>query len=531
MVKEIEFTIYDRGRDVESVVNLLKRNKYYLGKLDPDLTAERYIEYQDRRGFQFAVVAKVDDEVIGHIALYLNGNQGVAQKKQIILGTALVDARYQRLMPSIGALYMLAMETAIKNGYKVVICDTLKANMNSLYVLRRLGGVLLKNEPSIYGLYLLRIYTPLIIETLGSASIAEATKEFGQIYEVTKRLDKRTAKQKTELIDNKYVLQAYHVKEANYKFFVNIINENVGKILLDDYFQAVLLENDSKLAITAYQNLNVQLAFYEGGDKIKEEAVFLAEGEIKAIAIKKSIEKIRLGFSDSDTTFYMYPRPNIQKEQKYLQGSSAEQILDLQTGYLRFFKEGNPLFVEMWPCITRPLLFGYLVPKEIALIQEKLEENRYRITEESKKYTLYREYTFEENRVRIDTYADIFEEIIREPVFHLAFDDLSYNCTIVTESEIVNKSYNDKDYRAYCDEIIYEYFGNEDYTKSFVKKVEVVFGHEKYEIVSDQDIYCFHQYNYLGFRFRKQSDVLEKNIVSGSTRIQLGTITIERSSI
>ena len=112
-----------------------------------------------------------------------------------------------------------------------------------------------------------------------------------------------------------------------------------------------------------------------------------------------------------------------------------------------------------------------------------------------------------------------------------AFDDLSYNCTIVTESEIVNKSYNDKDYRAYCDEIIYEYFGNEDYTKSFVKKVEVVFGHEKYEIVSDQDIYCFHQYNYLGFRFRKQSDVLEKNIVSGSTRIQLGTITIERSSI
>ena len=75
-----------------SVVNLLKRNKYYLGKLDPDLTAERYIEYQDRRGFQFAVVAKVDDEVIGHIALYLNGNQGVAQKKQIILGTALVDA-------------------------------------------------------------------------------------------------------------------------------------------------------------------------------------------------------------------------------------------------------------------------------------------------------------------------------------------------------------------------------------------------------------------------------------------------------
>ena len=61
--------------------------------------------------------------------------------------------------------------------------------------------------------------------------------------------------------------------------------------------------------------------------------------------------------------------------------------------------------------------------------------------------------------------------------------------------------------------------------------MEVVFGHEKYEIVSDQDIYCFHQYNYLGFRFRKQSDVLEKNIVSGSTRIQLGTITIERSSI
>ena len=86
MVKEIEFTIYDRERDVESVVNLLKRNKYYLGKLDPDLTAERYIEYQDRRGFQFAVVAKVDDEVIGHIALYLNGNQGLHKKNRLFLG-------------------------------------------------------------------------------------------------------------------------------------------------------------------------------------------------------------------------------------------------------------------------------------------------------------------------------------------------------------------------------------------------------------------------------------------------------------
>lgn len=527
MLGKIQITVYKRERDVESIVNLLKRNRFYLGYLDPYLDVNKYLEYQERRGFQFAVVARADNKVVGHIALYLNGNQGVAQENEVYLSSAIIDTSYQRMMPSIGELYMLAMEEVMKRKYKVVICDTNKNNTASLYILRRLGGILLNAEPNMYNNYVVRIYTPIILETLGKKSIKEAVDEYGSFFEITHSLDKKKAKQQTELIEGKYVEQTYHLKEYLIEFFINIENQNMGKVYIRNYIQIELLQNDSILFIKSYQSLEIAISFYGKTNYVNTEQISLKEDGMYKIHILEKVKRIHIEFSVLTISLEIYPRP-IQKEERMLI-CRQDKVFELDNGYLRFYKDGNPLFVEMWPCLTRPLLFGYLIPRKVNLKQEKIENNKYIVLEVKQAYIIHREYLFEPNKVKIHSYADIIEKTIIEPIFHIAFDNLKYKCSIITNNEIVNKKYDAINDRKYCnEEIIYEYFGKESYVENVMQEVLLTFENEEYRITTKENMYCFHQYNYIGFSFIKPSKILEKHIIKENVKVELGTIVIER---
>ena len=204
-------------------------------------------------------------------------------------------------------------------------------------------------------------------------------------------------------------------------------------------------------------------------------------------------------------------------------------LLDKQTGYLRFLDGESPLFVEMWTCLTRPLLLGYLVPKKINLDVEQLENNKLKITEQKGGYSLHREYTFEEDKVTIHSYADVIEKTIIEPVYNIAMDNLDYECTIITEDATVVKKFNvRRDKKFSNEEIIHEYFGKESYTESPVKEVLLAFGDKKYRITTEEKMYCFQQFNYVGFKFVKPSEFLNEDVIKENALIELGTMVIER---
>lgn len=529
MAKNIEFTLYNRERDIESVVSLLKRNKFYIGALDRDLTVEKYLKYQSRRGFQFAVVARIGNEVIGHIGAYINGNQEVFTEHQIYLGSAVVDAKYQRVMPSIGELYMFAMNEVIKRNYRVAICDALMTNTNSLYMIKRLGGVLTNGKPNMYNNYLLHIYTPAVFQTLGVKSLYEGIEKFGQLYDATPKLDKKRIREQVELIEGKYIKYVFNVKEGEFQFYINSKKINMGKVIVTDYASLELLENDSVISIVAQQDLGGRISFYAENEIEREEQVKLAKDKKLEFKVNENVTRIHVEFNELTATFDLFPCQEEQKENEYLPLGRKDLLFDKQTGNLRFFDGDKPLFVEMWTCLTRPILIGYLVPKRVTLDIEQLENNKYKITEQKKEYSIHREYTLEENRVIIRSYADVIERTIIEPIFSIALDDLDYECTIITEDATVQKKYNAKRDKKFCyEELIHEYIGKESYVESPVKEVHLTFGDKKYRVTTEDKMYCFQQFNYVGFKFVKPSEFLNEDVIKENALVELGTIVIER---
>ncbi len=355
----------------------------------------------------------------------------------------------------------------------------------------------------------------------------EAVDEYGSFFEITHSLDKKKAKQQTELIEGKYVEQTYHLKEYLIEFFINIENQNMGKVYIRNYIQIELLQNDSILFIKSYQSLEIAISFYGKTNYVNTEQISLKEDGMYKIHILEKVKRIHIEFSVLTISLEIYPRP-IQKEERMLI-CRQDKVFELDNGYLRFYKDGNPLFVEMWPCLTRPLLFGYLIPRKVNLKQEKIENNKYIVLEVKQAYIIHREYLFEPNKVKIHSYADIIEKTIIEPIFHIAFDNLKYKCSIITNNEIVNKKYDAINDRKYCnEEIIYEYFGKESYVENVMQEVLLTFENEEYRITTKENMYCFHQYNYIGFSFIKPSKILEKHIIKENVKVELGTIVIER---
>ncbi len=53
----IKYELYSE-KDAESVAALMKSNSFWIGKYDENLTGEKFIDYQRKKGTIFAVVGK-----------------------------------------------------------------------------------------------------------------------------------------------------------------------------------------------------------------------------------------------------------------------------------------------------------------------------------------------------------------------------------------------------------------------------------------------------------------------------------------
>lgn len=522
-----EIVVYNEEEDASLVVELLNRNNFYLGKLDKKLNVERFLEFQHRRGQLFAVVAKYDGKAIGYIGGYLSGNQMVTKKYEVYLGTTLIDHSYQRFMPSIGKFYFFAMEELIKRGYRIAIADVFRTNMTSLYMLRRFGFLLTNSEPNIYDNFFLRNYIPAFFMAICAENIRDATEKYGTLFSVAPPIDKQEARDEDRIVDGKYVKQTFKISEKYYTFYMNIYSQYVCKISIKDYLKIDPLNKCMGYSLETFDNCSVEISVFNSMGGCVKSNYSLKKSEKVEIKLLENAERVLFKFNDLDMMLQLYPNMDMESSETFMLEVKNDIAFDSETGYLKYADGDKGILTEMWPCFSRPFLFGYLEPRKFNLKYSKTAENKFLLYEEKENYTLYREYTFEDKNVSIYSYADVREKTIVEPIFHVAFDNLDYSCTIITENETISKTFSKKD-KSYCDEVLlHEYFGDEKYTESILKEIIVTFPNSKFRITSERDMYCFYQFNYIGFRFVRPSEVLDTKITAENERVDLGRIKIE----
>ena len=62
-MSKITYEFY-KETDAEAVASLMRNNQFWIGKYDENLTGEKFVDYQRKKGTIFGIVGKKDDKVV-----------------------------------------------------------------------------------------------------------------------------------------------------------------------------------------------------------------------------------------------------------------------------------------------------------------------------------------------------------------------------------------------------------------------------------------------------------------------------------
>ena len=109
-MSQVHYRFYE-DRDAEGILDLFKRNAFYLGRRP--VSAAQFRESLTDRGAYFAVIGEDDERIIAYLAAYPAGDGKVCRKHQVVMGGLLVDEKYRGKLYSISTIYTMAVRKII----------------------------------------------------------------------------------------------------------------------------------------------------------------------------------------------------------------------------------------------------------------------------------------------------------------------------------------------------------------------------------------------------------------------------------
>ena len=164
---------YYTPADAPAVTELFRRNAFGMGKYDPELTPERFIQNQEKKGFVFGIVGHDGDTAVTYVACYRNGSQRVCRAGQLIIGVMLIDKKFRSAMFSIADMFRMLLDRAENEGYLVLISEVATTNTSSLLLNRKTGALIFEAKPTVYGDYVLYDYMPSMLRHVCSHNVIE----------------------------------------------------------------------------------------------------------------------------------------------------------------------------------------------------------------------------------------------------------------------------------------------------------------------------------------------------------------------
>ncbi len=523
-MSKITYEFYTE-EDAEAVAALMRSNQFWIGKYDENLTGEKFVDYQRRKGTIFGIVGKKDGEVVSYVATYKTGGQKVANKNQAFICALIIDKKYRMSVFSINDMFSMLIKELISRGYNDLICEVAKDNFASFYMMRKCGFVIIDEKPTLYGDYVLHNYLPGVIKLADRLEYADSDA----LPEIMQKLDKKNLYRAEKVIDSRFIQISCRAKKDEYSVYIDTISGNIAGVHMhsekfkiwpcDNRLEAYTFDNDNE----GEQKVTVK---YLSGDQV----VFSKDYEEKhfTLEIPETVDKVSFKIEgDEDTYTYFIGEMREQGRYEFAQSSVAlnDFALEEKSAFLSYAKDGSPLFKEMWPHICAPYIEGIFRPnyeKNVAI--ERVGEKKLLVTETKEDYILTREYKAYGNKVEISTKAKVRNPKATQPMFHFALYDLSYSMNILLEDKTTClRRYDPEEGHCVTEEMIFLDFLKQGYSDKYFKQIDLSFDavpNKIFRIKTDKAATCFCQLNYLAIEYSRK-------IYKGQSEINFGTITIE----
>ncbi len=526
-MSKITYEFYDE-KDAAAVAELMKKNQFWIGKFDKDLTGEKFIDYQRKKGTIFGIVGKKNDKVVSYVAAYKTGGQKVANKNQAFICALIIDRKYRMSVFSIADMFSMLIKELIHLGYNDLICEVAKDNYPSFHMMRKCGFVIIDANPTLYGDYVLHNYLPGIIKLANRIDFASSDS----LPELMQKLDKKNLYRAEEIIDGRFIKINGKTKKETLTLYIDTLSGNIAGVDMrnakfkiwpeDNQFRHYRFENSGdtprKVEVELWNNHKLV------SHQIFEEKTFTVE-------LPENIEKITFKPENDANAYTFYIKEMIQQE-RY---QSAQESLPLnnfslqeKSAFLSCAKNNGQisLFKEMWPHICAPYIEGIFIPNyEKNIVINRVDENQIIVTEHTDDYELTRKYKTAQNRIDIHTTVKMLSEKKVQPMFQFALYSLDYNCDITLEDKTVaNRKYEPEDGHSVTEEMIFLNFLEQEYSKKNFEQIDLSFAcipESVYRIKTENPAKCFSQLNYLGIEY-------DQAVYSHKKEIDFGNITIEQ---
>ena len=480
--------------DAEQIAALMLRNKFFMGKYDPELNAERFIRYQTQKGFVFGVVGHADGRVVSYVAAYRLGGQHVCKEKQIILSAIIIDKNYRAAVFSIADMFSIVMKEISARGYREMIAEVSKSNTPSLLMMRKTGFLLFDDQTTVHDEIILHNYMPAIIRSIRTTEVLDNDI----IPEVIKPLGRFSLLQKTDIDANGCFPSQWRANNCDFTFTIERETASVVGVLAKNLFE--ITQNPKRKNDFTYKMLKdgqaeAEVIFMRGEEELAIKKMNCKVNELVKISAPHGCTSVVFQIAKETCPYCFDILPTARKvdtTKKYQNLFSLDQM----SGYLTVLDEGTPLLSEMWPCFTYPYLEGILAPNcEKNMQFRNLGKNRFSLCCETNGTKIDRTYDLStQNTAKIRTVVHAQQEL--QPLFHFGFLDDRFSYTITLESgEKVEGKFSRND--ALFAELTFEDFWHEAHSSELVKEIQIQFSDRICNIQAEQPLRCFLRRNYL----------------------------------
>lgn len=517
---------YYTDADAEDVARLMIKNNFGMGRYEKTLTAEKFCEYQAKKGFVFGIVGKTTKNVVSYIGCYQLGAQRVCKEKQIVTGGILLDSKYRLAVFSIADMFSLLLKKIVEMGYLDIISEVYYKNLPSLYMMGKTGFVVLDDTPTVHEDIVLHNYLPAIIKTITTTEIIKNDV----ITKTMQPLNKRKVLRRV-VLDSKGCFDIQWKTDIN-EYIFTMDSASCRVVGVQVVHNGFIIKQDLNNPYNCmYQNLNIlnekepiTVRFYNREEMISTTELLNEYEKYIYITAPPKTDRIEFLVPDQSCTYtYFVPQQKKERSIKIKPINGFAKYNDI-TGYLNICRDNKVLFSELWPCLCAPYLESVLEPNvEKKLSFEIFTKDKFKVSYQFKEGGLIREYDMVgEDMISIHTWGKIKEEEKDklDSLFHFGFLDTNF----VVKIYLQNGDCIDKIFRK--DDFMYPNypfidFQKEAYSNEWVKEVQVFYDKQGYSIKADLQAKCFFQRNYLAYYLECREGIHGEEIDFGKIYIGL----------
>ena len=489
----IHYRLYE-DRDAEQIMEMFRKNRFYLGKRPADAEDFRYA--WKARGGLFALVGETEEgRIIAYLAVYPTGDRIVCAPHQVVMGGMLIDREYQRQLYSLPEMYAMAVRQICRDpGITTLISEVDDFRRQSLLIQRYLGSVLLNGSvpcaPHVFSFYnfmpgLFRLYDP-----------ASETRK-APMMRMLPKADKRRATEPDPVRDGRFADIAYQLPDGPIRFSCHIPSGLAARAETEAW--ALGLEDDLETVSIRFTETGGRAAVeYHGrGGLLKAGEVTCAAGETVRETIPEGTEKIYIRPDGARDSYWFEPA-----EMKRAEPAAKPAFrfglfeFDPETGVAEF--PGK--FALAWPEIRMPYRIGSLYAQRRPGLQTEIkDENTLCARARDGHGELALRYRIGDGAVRVHpAYAPADGAEIR-PLFQLYIRDLRMEACFIAEDggeQAVRVDF-DRDLKSASPEIPYVLLGPRKNEISPAREILLRFPDEAFRIRPAKPSLAYLQFEYL----------------------------------